>query len=140
MKPASLLGLAGLTLALLLPAAPAYATRFVTLHVHPHVLWGICGAVGGTFWSDNGAYGCDKPDCDNKGTICFVVCEAGGNCEGSTPLTGSNPRVTIYGVLQAGDNVNHHYDPMEGPTGPKPGTPDAPAAKPDAAPGGPSFL
>ena len=139
MKPASLLGLAGLTLALLLPAAPAYASRTDTMYIHPHVLWGICGAVGGNFWSDGNGYGCDKPDCDNKGGICFVVCEAGGGCEGSTPLTG-NPRLTIYGILQAGDNVNHHYEPMEGPTGGNTHQPDAPAATPGAAPGGPSFL
>ena len=140
MKKLSLISLLCLVLALLGSVAPAYATRFVTLHVHPHVLWGICGAVGGTFWSDNGAYGCDRPDCDGKGTICFVVCEAGGNCEGSTPLTG-HPRLTLIGILQAGDNTNHHYDPMEAPTGGNhhedTGTPATPAA---STPGAPSFL
>ena len=139
MHRSSLLALAGLTLTLLLPAAPAYAGRTNTMHIHPHVLWSICGAVGGHFWSDGNGYGCDKPDCDGKGGICFIVCEGGGGCSGSTPLTG-HPRLTIYGLLQGGDNVNHHYEPQEGPSGPKSSQPDAPDAQPDPTPGAPSFL
>jgi hypothetical protein len=68
----------------------------------------VCRDVDGLF--DKGLSGkshlCKKENCDLRGGECQIVCAKDQQCVFLTPdrLTG---RVTLFGILQNGDNVNH---------------------------------
>ena len=112
MKSYSIVSLIVLILALVFSPLPANANKIRILAVHPGVLWAICGGLSNTHWwsdgpADGNGYGCTRDNCDGKGGICFIMCEGGGNCIGSTPLKATPHNVNLYWILQAGDRVNH---------------------------------
>lgn len=72
------------------------ATISITAKYNRDQLRGACAAAGGTFEANLDGATCKKP-CTVGGRpgTCWVHCDAGGNCVGSTPriITGITPRL-----------------------------------------------
>ena len=127
MKRPSLVSLLGLvSLSFALAPSSVNAMKLSQFHSYYGRVLQACADVGGVWSEDSGGYGCTKNNCDGLGSskggdahTCTVGCTYGSevgvdNCNGSTPrrLIG---KITLRMVLQNGDNVNYHYDAVEGP-------------------------
>lgn len=98
-------------IACLLLVSPAFAFKMDT-HPSRNRLEKTCLNAGGTYSDGPRGYRCDNENCDKKGGTCTVKCTDNGPCEGSTPKVISIP-VTLFGILQNGDNVLHERQPLD---------------------------
>lgn len=66
-----------------------------------------CLAVDGLFFesSRGGGYSCTKHNCDRKDGNCMIACGGDRQCLALTPSQINSP-LTLFGILQNGDNVN----------------------------------
>jgi hypothetical protein len=113
--------LAVLSMMLIAPAS-AEVTRPMSAHPTSGELKTACGNAGGDFVDNtdidpNGGYSCTHQNCDGKGGNCTVSCGTKG-CAGTTPAIISFP-VTLLGLLQNGNMVNHTYQSLPDTTKPK---------------------
>jgi hypothetical protein len=96
-------------------AAPAVAeTRRLASTVSESQLKAACDKAGGDFVGSSGGgdgYFCAKSNCDGKGGTCLVDCNAAGSCTGTTPMQLTSSQ-TLLSILQNGDLVSRHYDPV----------------------------
>jgi hypothetical protein len=110
-------------------ATPTSAMKFSDFHATFSQVLKACSDAKGTLTEDSAdnSYGCHKDNCDGKGGDCTVYCTNKGNCTGATPGRLSKA-ITLRGLLQNGDMVNHSYD--GGPPATS-NTPDSNSAPPD---------
>jgi hypothetical protein len=77
-------------------------------------LHNVCDSVKASFTSlaDFG-YSCLKTNCNGKGGYCSITCHDDRSCTARTPDVLIHA-VTLRGILQNGDNINHENDGASG--------------------------
>lgn len=83
-------------------------------------LQNICKSVVASFKTLKGfGYACWKPNCDGKGNDCSIICHDDRQCAAQTPDV-IRHAVSLRGILQNGDNIDHSSSGLSDSTESKP--------------------